>query len=232
MLPPLRVIIFFAGLGLLLIGIQHTWAWLTLWDLQHFTCEQYQGSGASAKWLELTDCNIEYSSVVKISKKAYGAESDISYYAPVRCNDLGESKTKTKLVIRAPKEVTTKLAMVFDDGQEAVKNDAAAMEKRASNMIDIQNQASQSSVVRGMILRGFDSDSETRRRLDSYKRDWQLSDDWEIVDPELYPSLSPGIFQLLGGALILAGQLGYWLLHSQDTPENKSGPPRIKDINK
>ena len=164
---------------------QKLYVYLTNLKPTKMTCREFLDGNSSKKWVELTDCDVDYlagttlhSLVLKVDKGSF---------IPVRPSG---SQGPARLLLKIKTE------------DAAPRLLAHLQSSKSGNDISPTTET-----VKGLVLFGLDGDEKSRNALDSEVRAGKLQSDFIIIEDGASPD--PGD-ALIGGAILVALGLVLW----------------------
>lgn len=169
---------------------QSIYTWLTNRHPTVITCADYLRTRPSAKWLELTDCDIDFEGAIQLQSRVL--KLDKGSFVPVRPRGIA-----------GPVAIVIK--MRTDDFDNRILDDIEG--ELAADKPTTQPGAP--TTVKGLVVFGLESDSKTEKALrDSGK----LTADFVIIDPAGKPDPAAALGSVV--LLVAMGFVGFVMLRN------------------
>lgn len=167
-----------------IFACQRTYLVLSNRQPAKMTCQQFIDSGFPAKWVELTDCHLDYLNSVHLQNKR--THEDEGFYIPV--HPAADPRAGSVAVL--------------------LKMDAADAKSRARRVLTaspIPGFPQETETVKGLVMWGMGSRSELRTALERSSKGNLLRANYVIIDNGAQPNPA----EALWGLLLLAGIAGF-----------------------
>jgi hypothetical protein len=214
------VFLAFLGACCLYLGAPGVYTWVTNPQPTRMSCAEYLAQRPSARWIELTGCDVRY---LLAACLAHSDSSTVEgFYAPVQ--PAGERPDD------ADKSVPIVLKVADPGVLASLTKLHSALNVSDSNTADrmvIENAEKlfqKSTDIRGLVLAGADDHPAVRAALVSPQNPWHPVDGFVLLEAGRAPSLSPGIFWVLG-ALVAFGMMGLLIWDGFRRKASATQPP-------
>jgi hypothetical protein len=179
----LKLFLLILAVGLMAFAAQKTYVFVTNRQPTRITCAEFVGNNSNAKWVELTDCELDL-------KNAFGLESRVlkiekGSYVPVRA--IG-AKGPAPILLKVNDDDPGLGIAPQQESSPAGDTTPAALPRLVAT-------------VSGLIQSGFDSDRKTERALDKLARDGKVRSDYRVIEAGKKPDPADavvGVAVLLG----------------------------------
>ncbi|MDB5355324.1 MAG: hypothetical protein JWN24_1777 [Phycisphaerales bacterium] len=188
-------------LAVLAYGTQKLYVFATNRSPARMPCGQFIDSHSSAKWLELSGCDVDYIGAIRLESKVL--KVDKGTFLPV--HPVGVTGPAPLLLQIKSEDMEARLLKSLAQRGSTSAADPSSRGAEAGG-----------ETVSGLIRFGMDSDSKVQRALEDEVRSGRLSRDYVIIDDGARPDPADALL----GAGLIAGVLiiGFVLFKGRRKP--------------
>ena len=213
--------LFLVAIAVVAFAVQHIYVGLTNLHPTRMTCKQFLDTSPSAKWIEPTECEVDYLEAIHLQSAIL--KVDKGTYVPVRTpGDAGPARILVK--------------MNSEDVNARIKAWITAPPSTAATESSVAMPApNHTETVTGLISFGMEEDSKARCALDKEVTAGALHQDFLVIDDHAKPDpadLAFGFAIILAAVILIVvfAQTLYQAVASPAAVDHRSGLTRCSHL--